>query len=51
MRASIVACVDAAPVLEASEHDLDLVAAAIERRVVRDLDLAIGFGRDADGDV
>ena len=34
------------PVLEAGEHVLDLVAQAIERRVVRDRDLATGPGRD-----
>ena len=47
MSASVVAGVDAAPVLEASEHVLDLVPLAIEFAVVVDRLLAIGFGRDA----
>lgn len=33
VRASVVAGVDAAPVLEPSEHDLDPVALAIERGI------------------
>lgn len=41
MRASVVSSVDAPPVLEASEHHLDLEALSVERLVVRDLDLAV----------
>ena len=41
MSASIVACMDAPPVFESSEHVLDLVALAIEHAVMFDLDLAI----------
>ena len=50
MCASIVAGVDAPPVLDTSEHDLDAVALTIERLVMRDGDLAVGLGRDAGGD-
>lgn len=35
MGATIVACVDAPPVLDLAEHVLDLVPLAIERRIVR----------------
>jgi hypothetical protein len=42
--ASVIAGVDAAPVLEAPEHDLDLMAMSMERDIVRDGDLAVGFG-------
>ena len=45
--ASVVAGVDASPVFEAAEHDLDLVALAVQRWVMRDSDLAVGLGRDA----
>ena len=38
MGASVVAGVDAPPVLEASEHVLDFVALAVEGLVVGDLD-------------
>ena len=41
MGVSVVAVVDTPPVLEASEHDLDLVALTVERGVVRDLDFPI----------
>ena len=41
MDASVVAGVDTPPVLEASEHDLDLVALTVERGVVRDVDFPI----------
>jgi hypothetical protein len=50
VRAAVVAGMDAPPVLEASEHVLDLVALAIEGFVVGDRDLAVGFGWDARGD-
>ena len=50
MGASVVAGVDAPPVLEPSEHVLDLVALAIERAVVVDRLLAVGFGGDAGRD-
>ena len=50
MRASIVSGADAAPVFEAAEHDLDLVAAAVEEGVVRDRHLAVGFRGAAGGD-
>ena len=45
--ASVVAGVDASPVFEAAEHDLDLVALAVQRPAMRDSDLAVGLGRDA----
>ena len=41
--ASIVACVDAPPLLEAAEHDRDLVTVTVERSVVRDPDLAVSL--------
>lgn len=47
MSTSIVSGVDAAPVLEASEHVLDAMALAIERTIVRDEYLAIDFRGDA----
>ena len=43
MCAAVIAGVDASPVLEFAEHVLDLVALAVETRVVRDGDLAIGL--------
>lgn len=36
MGATIVACVDAPPVLDPAEHVLDLVPLSIERRIVWD---------------
>lgn len=39
--ASVVAGVDAPPVLEAAKHVLDFVALSIETAVVRDLYLAV----------
>ena len=39
--ASVVAGVDTTPVLEASEHDLNPVALAVERGVVREVDSPI----------
>lgn len=45
MGASVVAGVDAPPVLEPAEHVLDLVAPAVERGVVRDRNLAVHFGK------
>ena len=50
MGASIVAGVDAPPVLDAPEGVLDLVALSIERLVVVDLDRSVGSGRDAGRD-
>lgn len=50
MGASIVAGVDASPVLEPTEHDLDLVALAVERPVMRDVDRAVSPGWNARGD-
>lgn len=47
MSTSVVAGVDAPPVLHPAEHDLDLVALTVEHRVVRDGDFAVGLGRDA----
>ena len=47
MGASVVAGVNAPPVLEPSEHVLDLVPLAIEFVVMVDGLLAIGFGGDA----
>ena len=43
MGASVIAGVDALPVLEFAEHVLDSVALAIEDAVVFDVDLAIGL--------
>ncbi len=39
--ATIVAGVDAPPILEPAKHDLDLVALAIERGIVRDRHLSV----------
>ena len=47
MGASVVASVNAPPVLEPSEHVLDFVPLAIEFAVVVDRLLAIGSGRYA----
>ena len=47
MGTSIVAGVDAAPVLELAEHVLDAVTLAIEKPVVRDRDIPGGLGGDA----
>ena len=41
--ASIIAGVESPPVLEATEHDFDLVALTVERAIVRDRHLAIGL--------
>ena len=43
MGASVVACVDAPPVLEYSKHVLDLVALFIERFIVHDLCFVVLF--------
>jgi hypothetical protein len=51
VRASVVAGVDAAPVLEPSEHDLDPAALAIERGIVRDRYLPVCLRGDAGGDL
>ena len=40
---SVVAGVDASPVLEPAEHDLDLVALAVEHGVVRDGGFAVAL--------
>ena len=50
MGASVVAGVDAAPVLEPAEHVLDSVALFVQGGVVRDRGFAVGFGGDACGD-
>ena len=50
MGASVVAHGDAPPVLEAPEHDLDLVALAVEELVVGQLSAAPWHGRDTGGD-
>ena len=47
MSASVVSCMDTSPVLEASEHVLDLVALAVEDRIVGVLGAMLGMGRDA----
>ena len=47
MSASVVPCVDAPPVLKASEHILDLVALAVEDRIVAVLYAVAGVGRNA----
>ena len=39
--ASVVTCMDAAPVLEFAEHVLDLVTLAVEGGVVRNRDFAV----------
>ena len=38
---SVVACVDAPPVFQASEHDLDFMALSVEHGVVGDVDFAV----------
>ena len=43
MCASVIASVDAPPVLEFREHVLDFVPLAIEHFVMRDRDFAVGF--------
>ena len=48
--ASVIAGVDASPVLEAGEHILDAMALPVERSVVGYMDPAIDLGRDAGGD-
>ena len=50
MGASVVAHGDAPPVLEAPEHDLDLVALAVEDLVVSQLGAAPWHGWDAGDD-
>lgn len=49
--ASIVAGVDAPPVFEPAEHDLDLVALAVERGIVRDWYFPVALCGDAGGDL
>lgn len=48
---SVVSGVYAPPVLESSEHVLDLVALAVEDRIVRDLRIAVGFRQSAGFDL
>jgi hypothetical protein len=48
--APVVSGVDSAPVLEAREHVLDLVAFSVEDRIVGVLDAMLGMGRDAGSD-
>ncbi len=43
MGASVVADVDASPVLEPAEHVFDLMAAAIDDSIVGDFNLAVRF--------
>ncbi len=50
MGATVVAGVDAPPVLEFAEHVFDPVALAVEGGVVRDRHLAVGLRRDAGSD-
>ena len=50
MGAAVVAHGDAAPILEAAEHDLDAVALAVERDIVRDGPLARARRGDAGRD-
>lgn len=50
MSASVVGGGDVAPVLTAAEHDLDAVAPAVERGIVRDGLLARGRREDAGGE-
>ena len=50
MGASVVAHGDAPPVLDAAEHDLDLVALAVEDLVVGLLSATPWHGRDTGGD-
>lgn len=51
MCASVVAGVDAAPILETAKHDLDLVALAVEGSVVRDRHTPVRPGGDAGRDL
>ena len=48
--ATVIAGMDAAPVLEFAEHVLDPMTLAIEGRVVRDRDFTVGLRRDAGDD-
>ena len=43
MCASVIAGVDAPPILELSEHVLDFMAVPIEATVIWNLDFAVGF--------
>lgn len=47
--AAVIAGVDAAPILELAEHDLDLVTLAVEGGIVGDGHLSIGLRWDAGG--
>ena len=46
MCASVIAGVDAPPILELSEHVLDFMAVSIEATVIWNLDFAVGFRGD-----
>jgi hypothetical protein len=41
MGASVIAGVDAPPVFQSSEHDLNFMALPVEHGVVRDVDFAV----------
>ena len=43
MCASVIAGVDAPPILELSEHVLDFMAVPVEATVIWNLDFAVGF--------
>ena len=43
MDASVIAGVDALPVFQSSEHDLDFMALSVENGVVGDVDFAVLF--------
>ena len=43
MSASVVAGMNASPVLEPAEHIFDLVALAVQHAIMFNADLAIGF--------
>ena len=47
MCASVIACVDAPPILELSEHVLDFMAVPVEATVIWNLDFAVGFRGNA----
>ena len=50
MSASVISCVNAPPVFEPGEHVLDLVALAVEDRIVCVLCAVLGMRRNAGGD-
>ncbi len=51
MGATVVSGVDAPPVFETAERVFDFVALFLEQGVIGDRDFAVGFGRNAGGDV